>query len=199
MIRSPKTWRGMRATAGALVQDVGAILDRFEAPHGLRRPLNVVREELRDRWRRVLGGVGRASGLGRRASPLFAPDAQLLTATDDCWMIRVALPAIDAADVDVQLEGNLLFISGRWRDERRQRGRSGARLSRSLGSFTRIIELPRAIESSRIVAEFDRGLLEVQVPKGRPDADRVVIDVPRRHRRTVVESRMPGARAARVA
>lgn len=177
---SLETWRRMSTSARALRRNLDGVLEG----------------SIHSRARRLIDRVAAATGLRRRAKELFAPDSELLTTRGDSSVIRVALPAVGETDVDVQLEGNMLLITGHWREQRRERRRAGGYTWRALGSFTRIIELPRGVDKSRIEADFDVGVLQVHLPSGeRSGGRRVPIDEQVRPRRRIIESRIAGARA----
>jgi HSP20 family protein len=79
---------------------------------------------------------------------------------DNEYVIRVDLPGVDPKDVNVQAEGNLLTIT-----EERKAGEKGPEYRETFyGKFERQIPLPQGVESDKIAAHYEHGVLEIRVP-----------------------------------
>lgn len=80
------------------------------------------------------------------------------------YHVRVALPGIESKDVNVQVHGNELMISGK----REQTGEiSDDRYLRRefvYGNFERTVALPEGVEADKVKARFENGVLEVEAP-----------------------------------
>jgi HSP20 family protein len=72
------------------------------------------------------------------------------------------LPGIDEKDLSVSLSGTNLLIKG---EKKEEKGKQFHRIERSFGSFQRTVALPVAVDSSRIKAEYNKGVLEIHLPK----------------------------------
>lgn len=86
---------------------------------------------------------------------------------DEEIVLTAELPGLGEDDIDLELENNVLTISGEKRS-RREEGEAGSRyhlVERSFGSFRRSFTLPRTVDSEGITADFDAGVLEVRMPK----------------------------------
>jgi HSP20 family protein len=83
----------------------------------------------------------------------------------DHYVLRADLPGLSEGDVNVELEDNVLTISGERKSEHEQREEGHYRLERSFGSFSRSLTLPEGIDPASIEASFEKGVLEVRVPK----------------------------------
>jgi HSP20 family protein len=103
------------------------------------------------------GGNG---GAARRWMP-----AMDLVETDDHFVLRADLPGMDEDDVSIELEDNVLTISGERRAEHEAQKEGFYRLERASGSFARQLTLPEGVDADAIAASFERGVLEVRVPK----------------------------------
>jgi HSP20 family protein len=97
---------------------------------------------------------------GRRWIP-----AMDLVEKDDDFVLRADLPGLSEADVNIELEDNVLTISGERKAEHEERKEGYYRLERASGAFSRSLTLPEGIDPERVQASFDRGVLEVRVPK----------------------------------
>jgi HSP20 family protein len=84
---------------------------------------------------------------------------------DDQYVLRSDLPGVNDGDVKVELEDNVLTISGQRRSEHEQRKDGYRRVERSFGSFSRSLTLPEGVDPEQIHASFERGVLEVTIPK----------------------------------
>lgn len=86
------------------------------------------------------------------------------------WMISVQLPGMNEKDIQVQLMGRQLLISGEKKWEEEKKGKEYRRVESQYGSFERSIQLPEnvQVDPERITATYKRGVLEVVVPKMDP-------------------------------
>jgi HSP20 family protein len=112
---------------------------------------------------------GRSGGTTRRWLP-----AMDIIETADCYVLRADLPGLGDGDVNVQMEDNVLTVSGERRAEREERQEGYHRLERGFGSFSRSLTLPDGVDADRIEAHFDRGVLEINIPKPEQKKPRTV-------------------------
>jgi HSP20 family protein len=97
---------------------------------------------------------------GRRWIP-----AMDLIETAENYVLRADLPGLSEADVDVQLQDNLLTISGERKAKHESQQEGYYRLERAFGSFSRSLTLPEGVDPEAVQAHFDRGVLEITIPK----------------------------------
>jgi HSP20 family protein len=88
-----------------------------------------------------------------------------LVEKDDEFVLRADLPGIGEQDVNVELEDDVLTISGQRRSEHEQRKDGYRRIERASGSFSRSLALPEGVAAESVEASFDKGVLEVRIPK----------------------------------
>jgi HSP20 family protein len=103
---------------------------------------------------------GRGNGTTRRWLPPMD-----LVETVDQYVLRADLPGLSDGDVNVQLEDNVLTISGERKAEHEQQREGYYRLERSSGAFSRSLTLPDGVDPDGVQAHFDRGVLEIRIPK----------------------------------
>ena len=87
-----------------------------------------------------------------------------LTEDKDNFYVRAELPGIKGEDLDIQITGNKLAISG----ERKIAAEEGARYhrrEREAGTFSRMIGLPGEVDADKVDANLVDGILTVVVPK----------------------------------
>ena len=105
------------------------------------------------------GGNGSGAVL-RRWSP-----AMDLVETDDHFVLRADLPGVAEGDVKIELEDNVLTVSGERKAAHKETKEGYYRVERAYGSFSRTLTLPEGVDADSISANFDRGVLEVKIPK----------------------------------
>jgi HSP20 family protein len=121
-----------------------------------------------DLFRPFLDDVfGSPRGWGGRMSDLLRVPESDVEETENEIRVTVELPGMKPEDIQLDLENNVLTISGE-KQERNEEGGKGHtwHLSeRRYGKFTRSFVLPRDLDSDRIEARYDHGVLTVIVPK----------------------------------
>ena len=85
--------------------------------------------------------------------------------TDSNVEVRMDIPGMDAKDIDIQVNGNLLTISGERKEEREEKGKTFHRIERRVGSFSRSLTLPCQVKEDAVDAQYKNGLLTVKLPK----------------------------------
>ena len=88
-----------------------------------------------------------------------------LVETDDHFVLRADLPGLSEEDVEIEVEDRVLTVSGERKAEHEDRKEGYHRVERAYGSFTRSLTLPEGVEADAVEATFDRGVLEVRIPK----------------------------------
>ena len=94
----------------------------------------------------------------------WAPAMDLVEA-DDHFLLKADLPGLGEDDVSIEVQDNVLTLSGERKTEQERKERGFYRLERSFGRFSRSLTLPEGIDADGIKASFDKGVLEVSIPK----------------------------------
>ncbi len=97
----------------------------------------------------------------------FVP-AMDLTEEDEHFVVHADLPGLTEEDVAIEIEDNVLTISGEREREiegERRPERGVIRYERSYGRFSRQLTLPEGTDAEGVAASFDKGVLEVRIPK----------------------------------
>ena len=120
---------------------------------------------LQNEMNRLFGSVfdpqgGNSGAVARRWMP-----AMDLVETGDHFVLRADLPGMSEDDVKIELEDGTLTVSGERKAEHEERGEGYYRVERGFGSFSRSLTLPQGVDPEAVTASFDRGVLEVRVPK----------------------------------
>jgi len=105
-------------------------------------------------------GRGNGNGTMRRWLPPMD-----LVETGDHYVLRADLPGLSDGDVSLQLEDNVLTLSGERKTEHEDQQAGYYRLERASGAFARSLTLPDGVDPDGVQAHFDRGVLEIRIPK----------------------------------
>ncbi len=85
--------------------------------------------------------------------------------TSDAYVIKADLPGVNQDDIDINLTGNRLIVSGRREAEERHEGDNYFAFERSYGTFTRAFTLPEGVDPDQVQAELKNGVLTLTIPK----------------------------------
>jgi HSP20 family protein len=85
--------------------------------------------------------------------------------SEDEYLVKASLPGIDPEDLEITFDDNLLTLKGEVKEEQEIEEAHYHLRERRYGSFTRSIRMPAGIESDKIVANYDKGVLELHLPK----------------------------------
>jgi HSP20 family protein len=110
-----------------------------------------------DSWRQL------PSLLGEPFTPLADVEE-----TADAYVVEIELPGIRKADLDIEIAGRRLSVTG----ERKEKERVGIlrKRERTVGRFHYEVTLPGDVDDNGVEAHLDDGVLTVRVPK--PERDR---------------------------
>ena len=109
---------------------------------------------------RLMDELMRSAGNGNRVTG-FTPLVDVHE-TEEEYLVKVDLPGVKADDVNVEINDNVLSISGsRAPDETGQ----AQLVERPYGSFVRTLTLPQGVDSDSIEAGYQDGVLELRIPK----------------------------------
>ncbi len=88
-----------------------------------------------------------------------------LIETGEYFVLKADLPGMDEGDVSIEVEDNILTVSGERKTTHEEKHEGYYRLERATGAFSRSLTLPEGIDAESVTATFDNGVLEVRVPK----------------------------------
>jgi HSP20 family protein len=113
---------------------------------------------------RLLNSLFDTPTFPQSASRRWIPAIDLVE-TEGEFVLRADLPGLSEQDVSIELEDNVLTLSGERKSEHEERKQGYYRVERSSGSFRRTLTLPEGVDAEAVKATFDRGVLEIRVPK----------------------------------
>ena len=124
------------------------------------RELSSLQSEMNRLFSAAFDAPAGGNGGARRWTP-----AMDLVETDDHFVLRADLPGMSESDVNIELEDNVLTVSGERKAEHEEKREGFYRVERSFGSFARSLTLPKGVDPEAVTAAFEKGVLEVRVPK----------------------------------
>jgi HSP20 family protein len=128
-------------------------------------------ERMRSQMDRVLEGW--------TGSPAFRPSAGVfpavnLTEDKDRYYVRAELPGIQSEDLDIQVTGKNLAISGERVVKPDAAEARFHRREREGGRFSRLIALPGDVDADRVEAKLANGILTISVAKAEASKPRQI-------------------------
>ena len=79
--------------------------------------------------------------------------------------LKLEVPGIEEKDLDVKVENNVLTVSGERKFEKEEKEENFRRVESRYGSFTRTFTLPNTVDSEKVEANYDKGVLKVKLAK----------------------------------
>lgn len=92
-----------------------------------------------------------------------------LTENDGAIEAKIDLPGVDAKQIEVRVNGNVMSISAQRKEEKEEKGKTFHRVERRAGSFSRSVTLPCAVAEEKVDARYHDGVLTVILPKAEQD------------------------------
>jgi HSP20 family protein len=125
------------------------------------REINSLQQEMNRLFSTFFDAPAGAPANGTRR---WVPAMDLIE-TDEHFVLRADLPGLSEADIDLSLEENVLTLSGERKVDHEGKGEGFYRVERATGAFSRSLTLPEGVDGDAIAARFDKGVLEVRIPK----------------------------------
>ena len=84
---------------------------------------------------------------------------------DDAYYIEVDLPGVKKEDIEITTEDNILTISGERKLKKESKEDDYYKVESAYGKFSRSFTLPEKVDTSKIEAKNENGVLEIVIPK----------------------------------
>jgi len=124
--------------------------------------LSSFRTEMDKLWKQFFG----ESPVVRTVAEEWSPTVDI-SETKDKLLIKAELPGLEAKDVNVSISGDLLTIKGEKKSEEEEEEEDEHYhcIERCYGSFQRSFRLPVNVQSDKVEATFDKGVLKIALHK----------------------------------
>lgn len=147
------------------------------APHRARTDFWHPLEKLRQQVDHLFDDFNRGTGLSPFNRGLFDVEpfwrrefstslpAVDISEKEKSFEITAELPGMDQKDLEIRLANGNLIIKGEKKEDKEEK-RKGYHLSeRHYGSFERVFNLPKGIDTDKVEAQFSKGVLTLTLPK----------------------------------
>jgi HSP20 family protein len=113
--------------------------------------------ELRSGIDRMFGGWLEGRDRGR------TPEIDVVRESGNL-IVRADMPGIKPEDVKIEVEDDILTVSGEHEESKEEKDKHYVRRERRYGSFRRSMALPAGVDAASIKAETHDGVVEVTIP-----------------------------------
>ncbi len=95
----------------------------------------------------------------------FLEPATEIAESDEDYILRLDLPGVKKEDIQIEAVDNSLTISGERKNWRSDKHSPKLGFRHSYGEFRRTFSLPTTVDTSKVEAHFEDGILELVLPK----------------------------------
>jgi len=85
--------------------------------------------------------------------------------TKDEILVKAELPGMRKEEVKIQINNDVLSITGERKREDEAREKTYHRIERAYGKFQRMIRLPTEVDATKVKATYENGVLTIRLPK----------------------------------
>jgi HSP20 family protein len=110
---------------------------------------------------------------GERMGFAFIPSAEL-EETDDAIRLKLEVPGLEAKDIDIEVTPDAVSISGERKTESKTEEHGVTRSEFRYGKFQRVIPLPSLVQNDQVKAEYQNGILHLNLPKAESEKHKAV-------------------------
>jgi HSP20 family protein len=133
-------------------------------PRSFYRDLFDFRRDFEDIFNRMIGATPALTGT-QTYEEVFTPPIEAWTDPEaKKFYLRVAVPGIDPKEVKVEVQGDLLTISGQRKHFETKKEVTYHQREFTYGAFERVLTLPEGVDAEKLTAEFTNGVLEISAP-----------------------------------
>jgi HSP20 family protein len=95
---------------------------------------------------------------------LWKPEIDMYE-TDKEIVVKANVPGCDKKDIKVNIDNNILTISGEKKEEREVKKKNFYQKEQQFGTFQRSISLPHYADTEKVKASCEKGILKIVFPK----------------------------------
>jgi len=141
-------------------------------------PVQRLRQGIDRMFDSLLRGNGEDLWPAEGAVALFNPQLDIKESAD-CYTIEVEVPGMERKDIDIQIQGDTLLISGEKKQLEETTEHNYHCIERSFGAFRRMLTLPQDVDVDEVAASYNSGMLNIGIKKNpnvKPTVRRVEIN-----------------------
>jgi HSP20 family protein len=80
-------------------------------------------------------------------------------------VLKLEVPGVNEEDLNVSVENDTLTIQGERKFEKEEKEENFHRIERRYGSFTRTFKLPNTVDTDKVEAGYEKGILKITLAK----------------------------------
>lgn len=134
--------------------------------------MSKVHDEIDRMFNRFLNprGLGEPFSLPTVLEPIETLWVPTLDLKEDetSFLARLEIPGVSKDDLDVQVTGDLLTITGHREKFEEKKGETYLWQEQRMGKFARTVRLPAPVATEKVEANYKDGLLTIRMPKLTP-------------------------------
>jgi len=134
----------------------------------LPTPVATVRDEF-DRLFDRFWSTGLLGPKPRVFEAMWQPNLDF-SENDKEYIVRLEAPGVPKEDLEVNVDGQTLTISGRRDFEREEKAEEYFWREREAGKFVRTVQLPAMVDQAKVTANYQDGIMTIRLPKTEPSA-----------------------------
>ena len=100
-----------------------------------------------------------------RSGQLWYPAADVYK-TPEGWVVKVELAGVSAEDIEIDIQGNVLYIAGARKDRSCSAGATYHQMEITYSRFEKRIHFPSSIEKATLQRDYQDGLLVLRLHEG---------------------------------
>ena len=130
-------------------------------------------ERMQRRMSRMLNNFSRST---YQSAPSFP--AVNVWANDDGQVVTAEIPGVEMKSIEISVVGDMLTISGTRGADQSVKGQESARThrqERDCGDFSRTIQLPHLVDTAKVEAVLDKGVLSITLPRAEADRPKKIM------------------------
>ncbi len=95
----------------------------------------------------------------------FTMPAVNIVETKEAFKVSMAAPGLKKEDFKVEVEDNLITISSEKEEKKEEKEKKYSRKEYNYSAFSRCFTLPKDVNKEKIVATYENGILNLELPK----------------------------------
>lgn len=134
---------------------------RWDPFKDVGRELSTLHREMDDLFRRTFGLTGEPAGV--ESAALITPAVNTYVKNQQ-FCIDSEIPGVSKDDMDVSVEGNVLTLRGERKVQKEINEQDYMMRESRVGAFVRRLTLPEGVNTEKIHASYENGILHISMP-----------------------------------
>lgn len=139
-----------------------------------RRSVPSLWEEM-DKLQREMNLLFDSALTGRMENKVDFPAINVWVKPDSGQVITAEIPGINQDDLDLKISGDVLTISGKREKPEQDERANFHRQERAFGEFSRSIRLSFPVDTDKVEASYEKGILKVWLPLAESEKPRKIM------------------------